>query len=65
MDLDGYEDLLVANGALRDFQNIDMANASMAGMAGQDLTQNEILQLHVPIFPSFERPNYIFRNKGD
>lgn len=64
VDLDGYEDLLVTNGQLRDFQNIDMANKIHAGRAGKPLTQSEILR-YIAEFPELRTPNYIFRNKGD
>ena len=64
VDLDGYEDLLVTNGQLRDFQNVDMANKIHAGMAGKHLTQSEILRF-MSDFPELRTPNYIFRNKGN
>ena len=64
VDLDGYEDILISNGQLRDFQNIDMANRTQALKAGKKLTQSEILQL-IGQFPKLETPNLIFRNKGD
>jgi enediyne biosynthesis protein E4 len=64
VDLDGYEDLLVTNGQLRDFQNVDMANKTMAGKGGKPLTQSEILR-SIAQFPELRTPNYIFRNKGD
>jgi hypothetical protein len=64
VDLDGYEDLLVTNGQLRDFQNIDMANKINAGRAGKHLTQSEILKF-IAQFPELRTPNYVFRNKGN
>lgn len=64
VDLDGYEDLLVSNGQLRDFQNVDMANKMTAGKAGKAPTQAEILK-SIAQFPMLRTPNYVFRNKGD
>ena len=64
VDLDGYEDILITNGQLRDFQNVDMANRTQALKAGKRLTQSEILQL-IGQFPTLETPKLIYRNKGD
>jgi len=65
VDLDGFEDILVINGVMRDFQNIDMAERIRRLKPGQQwLTQNEILQL-VGQYPTLETPNIAFRNKHD
>jgi enediyne biosynthesis protein E4 len=64
VDLDGYEDILVSNGVLRDFQNIDMANRMQARSAGKRMSQNEILQF-MSNFPTLETSNMLFRNNGD
>ncbi len=64
VDLDGYEDILVSNGQLRDFQNVDMANRIEGIRAGKKLTQNQILEL-IAQFPTLKTPNLIFRNRGD
>ncbi|HVY71248.1 MAG TPA: VCBS repeat-containing protein, partial [Verrucomicrobiae bacterium] len=64
VDLDGYEDILVANGQLRDFQNIDKANAMQALLAGRRPTRNEIMQ-SIGQFPTLETPNVAYRNKGN
>lgn len=64
VDLDGYEDLLVSNGVLRDFQNMDMTERIQRQRAGQRLTQNDILQL-MAHFPSLATPNVAWRNRGD
>ena len=45
VDLDGFEDILVTNGQLRDFQNIDMANRIEALRAAGKLTRSEWLKL--------------------
>src|SRR5438094_4175835 len=45
VDLDGWEDLLISNGQLRDFQNIDMANRIEALRAAGKLTRPAWLSL--------------------
>ncbi len=64
VDLDGYEDVLVANGVLRDFQNVDAANRMEAFRAGRNLSQKEIHDW-IGRFPSLETPNLAFRNRRD
>ncbi len=65
VDLDGFEDLLIVNGVMRDFQNIDVAERIRRLKGGrQRLTQSEILEL-VGQYPTLETPNVAFRNKGD
>jgi hypothetical protein len=64
VDLDGFEDILISNGVLHDFQNIDVAERVQRRKAGPRFTQSEILQL-VGQFPRLETPNVIFRNQGD
>jgi hypothetical protein len=64
VDLDGFEDILVNNGQLRDFQNVDMANRVEATKAGKQLSGDEIMNL-IKLFPGLETRNLIFRNRGD
>lgn len=64
VDLDGYEDLLVSNGVLRDFQNIDMSDRIESRMAGRKLSQSDVLQF-MNNFPTLETPNVLYRNRGD
>lgn len=64
VDLDGYEDILVPNGQLRDFQNGDIAMKIEAAKASKTLSNLDILEL-LKMFPGLRTPNLIFRNKGD
>ncbi len=64
VDLDGYEDVLVGNGVLRDFQNVDSTERMEAFRAGRSLTQKEILEW-IGKFPTLETPNLAYRNRGD
>ncbi|MBX3746650.1 MAG: VCBS repeat-containing protein [Verrucomicrobiae bacterium] len=64
VDLDGFEDLLIGNGVLRDFQNADWADRMEAARAGRSMSQREILAW-IARFPALETPNLAFRNRGD
>src|SRR5438105_4206063 len=64
VDLDGFEDILVTNGQLRDFQNIDMANRIDALRAAGKLTRLELLKW-MRSYPSLVTAKVIFRNRGD
>ncbi|PYJ97153.1 MAG: hypothetical protein DME23_16985, partial [Verrucomicrobia bacterium] len=64
VDLDGFEDILVTNGQLRDFQNIDMANRIEALRAAGKLTRPEWLKL-LRSYPSLVTAKVIFRNRGN
>ncbi len=64
VDLDGFEDVLIPNGQMRDFQNVDMQNRIDAQRASRQLTQADILNL-LKMFPDFSTPSLIFRNRGD
>ncbi len=65
VDLDGFEDLLVPNGELRDFQDGDatrrIAEAAAAGVAQ---TPAQVAAL-VRTVPRLATPNVAFRNRGD
>ncbi len=66
VDLDGYEDLLVANGFERDFMNMDAHRGVRAAQArlprgappGARLAANRL-------YPRLATPNLAFRNLGD
>ena len=64
VDLDGYEDVLVPNGQMRDVQNIDMSMRIDAARAARQLSRSEIMEL-VKTFPDFSTPTIAFHNRGD
>jgi hypothetical protein len=64
VDLDGFEDVLVPNGQMRDFQNVDMQQRVDAERASRPITQADIIRL-VGMFPDFSTPSLLFRNRGD
>src|SRR5206468_5725917 len=63
VDLDGWEDLLISNGQLRDFQNIDMANRIDALRAAGKLTRSELLKM-MRSYPGLLTAKLAFRNQG-
>jgi len=64
VDLDGFEDILVSNGQLRDFQNIDMANRLEALKAAGKLTRPELSRL-MRSYPDLVSAKIAFRNRGN
>ncbi|MBI3415344.1 MAG: VCBS repeat-containing protein [Verrucomicrobia bacterium] len=64
VDLDGYEDILVSNGQLRDFQNADMGARIEAAKSAKEVTQADISKL-MKAFPPLASPKLIFRNRGN
>ena len=64
VDLDGWEDLLIANGNERDGRNMDVAAQLRAQRTAREMTAAEILQAR-RLFPHFRTPNLAFRNRGD
>jgi hypothetical protein len=64
VDLDGYEDILVANGQLRDYQDLDLAMALEAAERARRLSAAEIAEWHHK-FPRLDTPNVAFRNRHD
>ena len=63
VDLDGYEDLLVANGHAYDTQDLDaIARQPLApGTATANMRGGKELR----DFPPLHTPNFLFRNRGD
>ena len=64
VDLDGYEDLLIATGFERDVQDVDIAKQLEAARRSQRLSDAEALRLRAK-FPRLALPNLAFRNHGD
>ena len=63
VDLDGYEDLLVANGFIRDNMNLDALEAMQRASQGQLDSLEFTMQLRRH-FPALKTPNRAFRNLG-
>ncbi len=64
VDLDGYEDVLISNGFVRDNMNLDIQNRIKQASAGRRMLSVEALSLR-QWFPPLVTPNVAFRNRGD
>ena len=64
VDLDGYEDLLVANGFERDGMNLDVVREIEALKRERKMEPVEQLRLR-RLFPRLDTANLAFRNRGD
>ena len=64
VDLDGYEDILVTNGQLRDFQNVDHARRLESIRQGKKVSIAEFRAL-INEYPNLSTPNIAYRNKGN
>jgi hypothetical protein len=64
VDLDGYEDILITNGQMRDFQNADRSEELRRVQAGARFTMKEQAKF-LKDFPRLMMPNVILRNWGD
>lgn len=64
VDLDGYEDLLVSNGAERDGMNGDVIQQGERMKNAGNLSERELLEGH-RLFPRLATPNAAFRNRGN
>src|SRR5207249_7038518 len=64
VDVHGFEDMLVPNGQLRDFQNGDFLARLEAAQVGTKLSHSEVLQIW-KLFPPLEAPKVAFRNRGN
>jgi len=64
VDLDGYEDLLVANGFERDYMNMDVNRRVTALRAGRQMPPSEQLRLN-RLYPRLDTANLAFRNLGN
>jgi hypothetical protein len=63
VDLDGFEDVLVPNGFVRDTMNIDIQNRIRQPPGSRKVRSIEDLQLR-KLFPPLATPNLAFRNQG-
>jgi enediyne biosynthesis protein E4 len=63
VDLDGFEDLLISNGNLRDAQHLDALGRLQEMKRARQMTALEQLRLR-RIVPRLETPNVAFRNTG-
>lgn len=61
VDLDGYEDLIVASGMIRDYMDADI-NAKIKDVS---LTSEDARKSIRHLFPKLPTQNFIFHNKGD
>ncbi len=76
-DNDGWKDLFVSNGFLRDYTNLDFVRYEVAeamteaGRRGLDISTRENYEKNMPLYdlvkkmPSSKISNYIYRNKHD
>jgi hypothetical protein len=64
VDLDGYEDILVPNGQVRDFQNADVAEQIARAQIGKQLSRAEVFAFN-RLLPILATPNVALRNRGD
>jgi enediyne biosynthesis protein E4 len=64
VDLDGFEDILVTNGQLRDFQNVDQARRMESIRQGKKISIKEFRDL-IDSYPNLATPNFSFRNQGN
>ena len=62
VDLDGYEDLIVATGMIRDFMDSD--TSIQIEESGQGNTR-EGLMIANSLYPDLPTRNVVYRNKGD
>lgn len=63
-DNDGYKDLFISNGYLRDYTNMDFLTFTVEEYR-QKYGDKVLLSDLVKEMPQTKLPNYIFRNKGD
>jgi hypothetical protein len=61
VDLDGFEDLLIANGNAYDTEDLDATEATKA--LGKQRAQDS--RTNLLLFPKLEVPNALLRNRGD
>lgn len=60
VDLDGYEDLLINTGNLKDVQDLDTQ-----GRISREVTSGRFTGKYILSFPSLKLPNKVYKNNGD
>jgi hypothetical protein len=64
VDLDGYEDVMIPNGFIRDNMNVDVQNQIRQATASKKIRSAEDLSLR-KMFPRLATPNLAFHNCGE
>jgi len=65
-DNDGYKDLFVSNGYVKDYSDMDFMKYSMARLVREmHGEQVDAIAEYIRKMPTHEIPNYIFQNKGN
>ena len=64
VDLDGWEDILIANGVERDGRDLDVSEQLKQLRAGRQVSRTDILNMR-RMFPRQANGNLAFRNRGD
>jgi enediyne biosynthesis protein E4 len=64
VDLNGFEDILVPNGQLRDFQNADIGRAIESAVMSRRVSSPDLVSMFRQ-FPGLHLPNLLFRNNGN
>jgi hypothetical protein len=64
VDLDGYEDILVTNGQLRDYQNLDFGMQLDEALKSKNFTAADLAMWHHK-FPRLDTAHVAFRNRGN
>lgn len=64
VDLDGFEDVLVANGHERAARSLDVSEKLRAMRTGRELPREQVFE-NRKLFPRQNSPNLAFRNRGD
>ncbi len=66
-DLDGYKDVLVTNGYMRDYTNLDFLNTTLVTAYAEAQARGEVLSSVTMVheMPQTRLQNYVFQNTGD
>ncbi|HET6569824.1 MAG TPA: FG-GAP-like repeat-containing protein [Rhodothermales bacterium] len=64
-DLDGYKDLFVTNGFVRDYTNLDFLHYTIPQALREAHGDSSVAMKLIEQMPRTELSNYLFRNRGD